>query len=228
MTFRSSRWATGTRSLKLAVATSRSGTGRSTSSRGSAGRSASGGSGTGRSTSGWSGTGRSTAGATSGTAAAVANFAATNLGHAQLGQLEAGLVAAAATRVASRSTSDRSGTARGTGSGSRTARSTGGRSRTGRSRSTARWRRSATATSVREQAGVGTVDAGETNQRGGNPNVLHLTSPKTIGPWNVSDCRDPCRTPCSVVLTRRLTHRCITNPRFRLSQSVPFRERLPI
>lgn len=29
-----------------------------------------------------------------------------------------------------------------------------------------------------EQAGVGAVDAGETNQRGGNPNVLHLTSPE--------------------------------------------------
>jgi hypothetical protein len=33
-----------------------------------------------------------------------------------------------------------------------------------------------------EQASVGAVDAGETNQRGGNPNVLHLTSPTQSGP----------------------------------------------
>ena len=75
-----------------------------------------------------------------------------------------------------------SGTAWGTSGWSCTGWSTSSRSCTARGRSGTRWRWSATATSLRmEQASVGAVDAGETNQRGGNPNVLHLTSPNTIG-----------------------------------------------
>ncbi len=176
-----------TRSFKLAAASSWSGTGRSTSSWGSAGRS----------TSGWSGTGRGTAGATSWLAAtwlAAADLGAADLGAAQLWQLEAARLLAA-TRVAAgvaaagswsstgRSTSgNRSGTGRSTSGRSRTARGTRSGSCTGRGWCTARRSSGATAAAMTmEQAGVGAVDAGETNQRGGNPNVLHLTSPNTIG-----------------------------------------------
>lgn len=54
-----------------------------------------------------------------------------------------------------------------------------------------------------EQASVGAVDAGETNQRGGNPNVLHLTSPNTIGAVERERLpRSLNRTPCSVASTR--------------------------
>ena len=145
-------------------------------------------SGTGRSTSGWSGTGRGTAGATSWLAATW--LAAADLGAAQLWQLEAARLLAA-TRVAAAggwsstggSTSgNRSGTGRSTSSRSCTARGTRSRSCTGRGWCTARRSSGATAAAMTmEQAGVGAVDAGETNQRGGNPSVLHLTSPNTIG-----------------------------------------------
>jgi hypothetical protein len=43
-----------------------------------------------------------------------------------------------------------------------------------------------------EQAGVGAVDAGETNQRGGNPNVLHLSSPCTIEAVERETAEVPC------------------------------------
>ncbi len=141
-------------------------------------------SGTGRSTSsGWSGTGWSTAGRASWLAALVANLAALDLGQAELRHLEAvrllaaAIATAVATRVASWGTgrgwsgtgwrtSDRSCTARSTSSGSSTARSWSGT------------RSGSTATAVAlvvEQAGIGTVDAGKTNQRGGHPYKFHLS-----------------------------------------------------
>lgn len=169
--------------LRLAAAGSRSSTGRSTSGWSGTGRSTGSGSCTGRSTSGRSGTGRSTAVA-SWLAATMTNLAATNLGQAdlraaQLGHLEvaAGLRAAGGWRTAAGSgwsTSNRSGTAWSTSSRSCTGRS---RSGTGRSTSTA----AVAAVMMEEQASVGTVDAGETNQRGGNPCKFHLTSPTHIG-----------------------------------------------
>lgn len=172
--------ATITRSFKLAAASGWRGTGRSTSSWGSAGRSTSSRGSAGRSASGGSGTRRSAAAAL----AAATNLAALDLGQAQLGHLEAARLLAAA--VAARVAAGRSWStaARGTGSRSGTGRSTSSGSCTARGRSTARWRSSATAVLV-EQAGVGAVDAGETNQRGGNPCEFHLTSPTQSGPWNV-------------------------------------------
>lgn len=130
-------------------------------------------SGTGRSTRGWSGTGWSTTGRATRVAAALANLAATNLAATNLGQAELRhleavrlLAAAIATRVASWGTGrDRSGTARSTRSGSSTARSWSGT------------RSGGTATAVAavvEQAGIGAVDAGKTNQRGGHPYKFHL------------------------------------------------------
>ena len=122
---------------------------------------------------------------------AAANFRATNLGAMKLWHLEAaGLFAAAvATCVAAgrrwctagrhwctagRSASCWGGTAR-CWSGAR------------------RW--SATTTTliavVVEQASVGTVDAGKTNQRGGHPYEFHLSLSFKSGPWNVRDYRVP-------------------------------------
>ena len=185
MTFKSSCRATVTPSFKLPAAGSRGGTARSGARRGTRSRG-----GAGRSTSGGSGTGRRTAVATSWLAAASLEV---ELRQAELGQLEGARLLAAtrvATRVAAgsgsgtgRSTGSRSGTGRSTSGGGRTGGSTSGGSRTARGGGTAGWRWGATAVATTiEQAGVGAVDAGETNQRGGNPNVLHRNSPTQSGP----------------------------------------------
>ena len=181
--------------VRLAAASSRSGTGRSTSGWSGTGRSTSSGS-----TSGWGSAGRgnwSSAGRGAAVAAiAAAALAAADLWQAdlwaaelramELGHVEAGLPAAGgrtaaawsgwstAGRGSSGSASNRSGAAWSTSGWSRTGRSG---SRTRRGAAAAR----AAATMTMEQAGVGAVDAGETNQRGGNPCELHLTSPNTIG-----------------------------------------------
>ena len=207
------------------------------SSRSSTGRSASGRSGTGRSTSSWSGAGRSAARV----AAALANFAAADLGAVQLWHLEAaGLLAAAvativaagrswctAGRSGSRRTSDGSGTRRSTSGstrgGSSAAWGTRGRSRTRWGWGSAgRWRTAASrATVVVEQAGIGAVDAGKTNQRGGNPCEFHLVSPTEAGPWNVRDSRALFQTPCLVASTCPWTQGCITALSFRTRRAIP-------
>jgi hypothetical protein len=174
--------------LKLAAA-SRSGTGRSASGWSSTGRRTRSRSCTGGSASDWSSAGRSAAIA----AIAATWLAATNLGAAQLGAAQLGHLEAAALRAAgSWSTAARSGwrtAGRGRSSANRSASNRSGAGRSARGWSgtrggwgAARWRRSATAAAMTvEQAGVGAVDAGETNQRGGNPCELHLTSPTHIG-----------------------------------------------
>ena len=160
-------------SCSSAAASSWSGTGRATR----------GWSRTGWSTSGWRGTGWSTTGRAARVAAALANLAALDLGQAELRHLEAvRLLAAAvaarvATGVASRSaghgwsrtawgTSGWSGTSWGTSSGSGTAWC-GSRTRS--------WGTAAAVTSVVEQASIGAVDTGETNQRSSNPCKFHLS-----------------------------------------------------
>ena len=140
-------------------------------------------SGTGRSTRGWSGTGWSTTGRATRVAAVLANLAALDLGQAELRHLEAvrllaaAIAAAVATRVASWGTGrGRSGTGWRTSDRSCTARSTSSGSSTARSWSGTRSRGTATAVAaVVEQAGIGTVDAGKTNQRGGHPYKFHLS-----------------------------------------------------
>jgi hypothetical protein len=84
------------------------------------------------------------------------------------------------------------------------------------------------ATMMTEQAGVGTVDAGETNQRGGNPCKFHLDSPTEAGPWNVRDCRAPIRTPCLVASTCPRTQSCITDLSFRTRRAIPLSQTISI
>ena len=190
-----------------------------------------------RTSSGWSGTGWGTAGRANWLAAAllaalVANLAALDLGQAELRHLEAVrlLAAAIAARVASGGTgrgrsgtgwrtSDRSCTARGTSSGSSTARSWSGT------------RSGSTATAVAlvvEQAGIGTVDAGKTNQRGGHPYKFHLSLSYSSGPWNVRDCRALIRTPCQAASaypwTQGLRH-CLS---FRTGRTIPVSQTISI